>query len=155
MENIKIHRLKFFPEKSYELAPYKLAQHPCRILRNNTTLSLTCRPLGTTMATTASKPSGKAAAFSTTTEIQTTTTMPVMTGLQATKPVFDPTRLFLDETWRRLKNFGRMLDRKIENFNVLNFISQKQNQRSFSFCYLCHTESALDDYIQNNLHRGS
>ena len=35
MENIKKHRLKVFPEKpyelarSYELAPYELARHPC------------------------------------------------------------------------------------------------------------------------------
>ena len=36
VENVKINRLKVFPEKpyelarSYELAPYELAQHPCR-----------------------------------------------------------------------------------------------------------------------------
>ena len=35
VENIKIHRLKVFPEKPYDLArSYELAQHPCTYVRS-------------------------------------------------------------------------------------------------------------------------
>ena len=107
------------------------------------------------MATTASKTSGKTTAYSTTTEKQTTTTVAAMTGLQATKPVYDHTRLYLDEIWRRLKNFNRIFDEKIQRFHVSIFLTDKQNQRHACHTNPCHTDSALDDYIQNNLHRGS